>query len=69
MAACAISWLATRIPAVNTVFAYTTLTRAYRRYHEPGRGGERCNTRDGKGDSPAGGTVSFLYFSLFGIVS
>ncbi len=31
-------WLLTRIPAVNAVFAYTTLTRAYRRYHEPDTG-------------------------------
>jgi HD-GYP domain-containing protein (c-di-GMP phosphodiesterase class II) len=35
MAAYAIFWLTTRIPAVNAVFAYTTLTRPYRRYHEP----------------------------------
>jgi hypothetical protein len=30
--------LLTRISAVNAVFAYTTLTRAYRRYHEPDTG-------------------------------
>ena len=35
MAAYAVFWLLTRIPAVNAVFAYTTLTRAWRRYHEP----------------------------------
>lgn len=29
-------WLITRIPAVNTLFSYTTLTRYFRRYHEPG---------------------------------
>ncbi len=34
-AAYALFWLLTRIPAVNAFFAYTTLTRAYRRYHEP----------------------------------
>ncbi len=38
MGAYALFWLATRIPAVNAVFAYTTLTRAYRRYHEPDTG-------------------------------
>ena len=38
MAAYAIFWLLTRIPAVNAVFACTTLTRAYRRYHEPDTG-------------------------------
>jgi Pyruvate/2-oxoacid:ferredoxin oxidoreductase delta subunit len=38
MGAYALFWLVTRIPAVNAVFAYTTLTRAYRRYHEPDTG-------------------------------
>jgi len=28
-------WLLVRIPLVNTLFTYTTLTRLYRRYHEP----------------------------------
>ena len=28
-------WLLMRIPAVNTLFTYTTLTRYYRRYHQP----------------------------------
>jgi Pyruvate/2-oxoacid:ferredoxin oxidoreductase delta subunit len=37
-AAYVLFWLLTRIPAVNAVFAYTTLTRAYRRYHEPDTG-------------------------------
>ncbi|MBN2223408.1 MAG: EFR1 family ferrodoxin [Deltaproteobacteria bacterium] len=37
-AAYALFYLLTRIPAVNAVFAYTTLTRAYRRYHEPDTG-------------------------------
>ncbi len=38
-------WLATRIPAVNAVFAYTTLTRAYRRYHEPDTGRKELRNR------------------------
>lgn len=38
MAAYAILWLVTRIPAVNAVFGCTTLSRAYRRYHEPDTG-------------------------------
>jgi Pyruvate/2-oxoacid:ferredoxin oxidoreductase delta subunit len=38
MGAYALFCLVTRIPAVNAVFAYTTLTRAYRRYHEPDTG-------------------------------
>ncbi len=29
-------WYLIRIPMVNTVFTYTTLTRYYRRYHHPG---------------------------------
>jgi len=29
-------WLLLRIPVVNTLFSYTTLTRYLRRYHEPG---------------------------------
>jgi len=29
------TWLV-RIPAVNALFTYTTLTHFYRRYHEPG---------------------------------
>ena len=29
-------WYLIRIPMVNTVFTYTTLTRYYRRYHQPG---------------------------------
>jgi Pyruvate/2-oxoacid:ferredoxin oxidoreductase delta subunit len=29
-------WLLIHIPAVNTFFTYTTLTRYFRRYHEPG---------------------------------
>jgi Pyruvate/2-oxoacid:ferredoxin oxidoreductase delta subunit len=37
-AAYVLFWFLTRIPAVNAVFAYTTLTRAYRRYHEPDTG-------------------------------
>ena len=28
-------WYLIRIPMVNTVFTYTTLTRYYRRYHQP----------------------------------
>ena len=28
-------WYLMRIPAVNTIFTYTTLTRYYRRYHQP----------------------------------
>ncbi len=28
-------WLLMRIPAVNTLFTYTTLTPYYRRYHQP----------------------------------
>jgi len=47
MAAYAVFWLATRIPAVNAVFAYSTLTRAYRRYHEPDTG-----AREMRGKSP-----------------
>jgi hypothetical protein len=27
--------LAVRIPVINTLFTWTTLTRLYRRYHEP----------------------------------
>lgn len=27
--------LLVRIPAINSIFAYTTFTRIYRRYHEP----------------------------------
>jgi Pyruvate/2-oxoacid:ferredoxin oxidoreductase delta subunit len=37
-AAYALFYLLTRITAVNAAFAYTTLTRAYRRYHEPDTG-------------------------------
>lgn len=29
-------WILIRIPQVNTLFSYTTLTRYFRRYHEPG---------------------------------
>ena len=28
-------WYLIKIPAVNTAFTYTTLTRYYRRYHQP----------------------------------
>jgi hypothetical protein len=28
-------WYLIRIPMVNTLFTYTTLTRYYRRYHQP----------------------------------
>jgi len=37
-AAYALFYLLTRITAVNAAFAYTTLTRAYRRYNEPDTG-------------------------------
>ncbi len=31
-----IFWLLIQIPVINALFAYTTLTRYFRRYHEPG---------------------------------
>ena len=33
-----IFWLLLKIPAFNSLFAYTTFTRYFRRYHEPGTG-------------------------------
>jgi Pyruvate/2-oxoacid:ferredoxin oxidoreductase delta subunit len=45
MGAYALFWLVTRIPAANAVFAYTTLTRAYRRYHEPDTGGKEMRRK------------------------
>ncbi len=39
-------YLLTRISAVNAAFAYTTLTRAYRRYHEPDTGVREMRRRN-----------------------
>jgi Pyruvate/2-oxoacid:ferredoxin oxidoreductase delta subunit len=52
----ALFYLVTRIPAVNALFAYTTLTRVYRRYHEPDTRIVDISAR--RGSSPSKGTMS-----------